>query len=370
MELAQFYDAVETIDMTGPRSSFDRACFRVVGADPVSQHLPRDIAREERLLARSTSVLLVVILVIQFVATALSVYDIFIDSREFMSMPVYLGTVVFPVALVWTLILFGLFRFTGHAVYEQGRFGWRMLGRFLLSAPIWFVFPLMGFMAAIPFQTRIFLHDVQIESMIENWNRVAPRLIDLELRSLNGGGVDSDPFAPCLDPLIRFEVLINVGDSLQKIGRCEQLISNEHEASFDKEASGQALDILRAALASEGLIARSSKAFAAARLESWILAVPMMMLFFSPYLIRLMARRRAFEYVLSDLHRLTLARDYQIDLHAHDVFDSKGRALAVTRYRGFERIAQEQRQRFESEIEIERQRQDQARQAVMPNRAG
>ncbi len=344
--------------MSRPMSSLDGLSFKLVGADPLSQTLPRYIAREERLMARSTSLLILVIMSIQFIATSMSVYDIFIDQREALSMPLYLILIVLPISLLWTLILFGLLRFTGHAVYEQGRFGWRMLGRFLLAAPIWFIFPLMGFMAAIPFQTRIFLHDVQIESMIDNWNRVAPQLIELEFRSMNNGK-DLTPFGACVKPLMKFEILVNPGESLQSIGECEDAITSSQDNSLDQETSLQALNLLRNALSSEGLISKSSKIYRVAPVESIVLALPLMLLFFSPYLIRLLARRRAFEYVLHDLNRLRLARTHQIELHAHDIFNDHGVAMPLHRYRGFERMAELQRQHFEQAIEQERERQNQ-----------
>lgn len=344
--------------MNKPMTSLDDLSFKLVGEDPLSQTFPRSIAREERLLARSTSFLIVLILTIQFIATAMSVHDIFIDQREALSLPLYLILIVMPVSMLWTLILFGLLRFTGHAVYEQGKFGWRMMGRFLLAAPIWFIFPLMGFMAAIPFQTRIFLHDVQIESMIENWNRVAPQLIDLEFRSLDRGK-DLTPFGTCVKELMKFEVLFNPGESLQKIGECEDAISNDADASLDHETSQQALTLLRTALSSDGLIAKASKIYKVAPVESLILALPIMLLYFSPYLIRLLARRRAFEYVLHDLNRLRLAKSHQIELHAHDAFDAHGVAVPIHRYRGFERMAELQRQSHEKEIELEQDRQKQ-----------
>lgn len=346
--------------MSRPMSSLDGLSFKLVGADPLSQTLPRYIAREERLMARSTALLIMVILSIQFIATAMSVHDIFIDQREALSLPLYLTLIVLPVSLLWTLILFGLLRFTGHAVYEQGRFGWRMLGRFLLAAPIWFIFPLMGFMAAIPFQTRIFLHDVQIESMIDNWNRVAPQLIDLEFRSMDKKR-ELTPFGACVKPLMKFEVLVNPGESLQSIGECEEAITSSQDNSLDQDTSLQALNLLRHALSSEGLISRSVKIYKVAPVESLVLALPLMLLFFSPYLIRLLARRRAFEYVLHDLNRLRLARIHQIELHAHDIFDAKGIAMPLHRYRGFERMSEQQRQHFEQAIEQERERQNQER---------
>jgi hypothetical protein len=118
---------------------------------------------------------------------------------------------------------------------------------------------------------------------------------------------------------------------------------------FDEAYSQRLLERVRSHLYTDGLISRSSHAFRVAPGASWLLALVMMTFFLAPYLTRVLARKRAYEYWRQDNHRRLVARKAHIELHAHDVFSRKGHSLPLHRYHGAEYAQQEMLQRFEQE---------------------
>lgn len=338
------------------RSSLDNFCFFVSGGDIHESGADPEIARNEKILAKSMAALISCIVLVNFLCTALSLTDIFIDLRAEFGLSFFILIVFIP-ALLWSLILFSALRFLGQTVYEKGSTWWLLIWRTVRAFPVWIAFPMAGFMAAIPLQVRVVADDVRLESYMSKWDRLGNRLLDIELRQVDP---HSKPMHECVKALSRISVLYSPSASFRRIDQCLESLKDELSDAIDVGASREALHAIRRALADDGLIDRSAKAFKAAPGASWFIVLLMMILFSTPVLSRLSARRRPYEYLRDDAHRLLLARKFHIEVHAHDAFFAGGRAIAITRYRGAENVQQKQREAFESAIQSERIRQQQA----------
>lgn len=339
-------------------STLDDAFCWVAGGDPEYFYLDDDIAADERRVARAYGIAILSITLIHFICTALSIHEVFIHLRERLSAPVYVGLLVLPIAFFWSALLFNLLRFTIQTGYEHDENWLGKLKRVVMLMPVWLVFPTLGFAAAVPLQTAALSDDIRFAAVVEHWERLSPALLEVHLSH----AVQSDqPHHPCLKPLMTPQVFNDLEDSLQRLGTCQALIdapataSDSNAASaaatseFDAAYSGRLLDTVRIHLYADGLIARSKHAFRVAPGASWLLALVMMAIFSAPYLTRLLARKRAYEYWRQDSHRRWLARKAHIELHAHDVFDEKGHSLPLHRYHGVEYAQREMAQRFERE---------------------
>ncbi len=344
-------------------SSLDRAFCWVSGTDPECFYLDSDIAADERRVARAYGISILTVTLIHFICTALSLYEAFIHLREKLSAPVYLLLLVLPVSLFWSAVVFNLLRFTILTGYEHDENWLGRLKRVLTLLPVWLIFPILGFAAAIPLQTAALSDDIRFAAVVERWDRLGPALLEEHLAH----AVRSDqPHHDCLKPLMKPQVFNDLAASIQQLGVCQALVdapaapatgsSPTQEAAgaaaanaFDPEYSRRLLDRVRDHLYEGGLVSRSENAFRVAPGASWLLALVMMVIFSSPYLTRLLARKRAYEYWRQDHHRRLLARVAGIELHAHDVFDRKGHSLPLHRYHGVEQAQRAMVERFERE---------------------
>lgn len=347
-------------------SSLDTAFCWVSGTDPECLYLDGDIAADERRVARAYSISILTVTLIHFICTALSLHEAFIHLREKLSAPVYLILLVLPVSLFWSAVVFNLLRFTILTGYEHDESWLGRLKRVLTLMPVWLIFPTLGFAAAIPLQTAALSDDIRFAAVVERWDRLGPALLEEHLAH----AVRSDqPHHDCLKPLMKPQVFNDLAASIQQLGVCQALVDAPAApaapaagsapadgaagaaaaSAFDPAYSRRLLDRVRAHLYEGGLVSRSEHAFRVAPGASWLLALVMMVIFSSPYLTRLLARKRAYEYWRQDQHRRLLARKAGIELHAHDVFDRKGQSLPLHRYHGVEQAQRAMVERSERE---------------------
>ncbi len=340
-------------------STLDDVFCWVSGGDPEYFYLDDDIAADERRVARAYGITILGVTLIHFICSALSIHEVFIHLREKLSAPVYLLLVVLPVSLFWSALVFNLLRFTILTGYEHDENWLGRLKRVVTLMPVWLVFPTLGFAAAIPLQTAALSDDIRFAAVVERWERLSPALLEEHLAH----AVQSEKsHHDCLKPLMTPQVFNDLEKSLQLLGACQaQIDAPGPEAQpaaagmaatasdLDPAYSRRLLEKVRAHLYEDGLISRAEHAYRVAPGASWLLALVMMALFSSPYMTRLLARKRAYEYWRQDHHRRILARTAHIELHAHDVFDAKGNSLALHRYHGTEHVQRETAQRFERE---------------------
>jgi hypothetical protein len=167
-------------------------------------------------------------------------------------------------------------------------------------------------------------------------------------------------------------VFNNLEDAAQRLRACRALVDATAAATaapnatseIDTAYSTRLLDTVRTHLYADGLVSRAEHAFAVAPGASWLLVLVMMAIYSAPYLTRLLARKRAYEYWRYDHHRQRLARTAHIELHAHDVFDAKGRPIALHRYHGAEYAQRKMQERFEREQQQAREDLQRARAEV------
>ncbi|MEY2618893.1 MAG: hypothetical protein RL522_1895 [Pseudomonadota bacterium] len=333
-------------------STLDDVFCWVSGGDPEYFYLDDDIAADERRVARAYGISILAVTLIHFICSALSIHEIFVHLRESLSAPIFIGLLVLPLAFLWSALLFSLLRFTIQTGYEHDENWLGRLKRVAMLMPVWLVFPTLGFAAAVPLQTAALSDDIRFAAVVEHWERLGPSLLEVHLSQ----AVQSDkPHHPCLKPLMTPQIFNDLEDSVERLGACQALVAAPPEAGaqggldFDAAYSNRLLDRVRTHLYADGLIARSKHAFRVAPGASWLLALVMMVIFSAPYLTRLLARRRAYEYWRQDNHRRLLARRAHIELHAHDVFDDKGNSVALHRYHGVEQAQREMVERYAKE---------------------
>ena len=353
-------------------STLDDVFCWVSGGDPEYFYLDDDIAADERRVARGYGIVIMGVTLIHFICSALSIHEVFIHLREKLSAPVYLLLLVLPVSLFWSALVFNLLRFTILTGYEHDENWFGRLKRVVMLMPVWLIFPTLGFAAAIPLQTAALSDDIRFAAVVERWERLSPALLEEHLAH----AVRSDKsHHACLKPLMTPQVFNDLEKSLQLLGDCQAQVDAPAPAQASTAASApvtpqatttgegaaaaasdldpaysrRLLEKVRTHLYEDGLISRAEHAYRVAPGASWLLALVMMALFSSPYLTRLLARKRAYEYWRQDNHRRLLARKAHIELHAHDVFDEKGRSMPLHRYHGVEWAQKQMAQRFESE---------------------
>jgi hypothetical protein len=348
-------------------STLDDIFCWVAGGDPEYFYLDDNIAADERRVARAYGISILSVTLIHFICTALSIHEIFIHLREKLSAPIYIGLVVLPIALFASALLFNLLRFTIQTGYAHDEDWFGRLKRMVLLMPVWLVFPTLGLAAAIPLQTAALSDDIRFAAVVERWNRLGPVLLDEHLAH----AVRSDkPHHTCLKPLMAPQVFNDLEDSMVLLGKCQAAVdaaaagTAATPSEFDEAYSKRLLAKVRNHLYTDGLISRSSHAFRVAPGASWLLALVMMTLFLAPYLTRVLARKRAYEYWRQDEHRRWVARKAHIELHAHDVFSRKGRSLPLHRYHGAEHAQRQMQERFEREQQQARDELERARAEV------
>jgi len=313
-------------------STLDDVFCWVSGGDPEYFYLDDHIAADERRVARAYGISILSVTLIHFICSALSIHEIFIHLREKLSAPIYIGLLVLPIALFWSALLFNLLRFTIQTGYEHDENWFGRLKRIVLLTPVWLVFPTLGLAAAIPLQTAALSDDIRFAAVVERWNRLGPTLLDEHLSHAVKNTSDKSHH-PCLKSLMTPQIFNNLEDSMVLLGECQAAVDTAMAGAaatpidFDEAYSQRLLERVRSHLYTDGLISRSSHAFRVAPGASWLLALVMMTFFLAPYLTRVLARKRAYEYWRQDNHRRLVARKAHIELHAHDVFSRKGHSL-------------------------------------------
>lgn len=331
-------------------SNWDDLFCWVSGGDPEYFYLDDDIAADERRVARAYGISILCVTLVNFICTALGVHEAFLQLREILSAPIYVLLVVLPIALFWSALLFSLLRFTIQTGYEHDEDWFGRVKRVLFSMPVWLVFPTLGFAAAIPLQTAALSDDIRFAAVVKHWEDMGPALLNVHLQHAI---VSDKPHHACLKPLMTPQVFNNLEDAAQRLGACRALVDaaaatpGTGAAEIDPAYSTRLLDTVRTHLYADGLVSRAEHAFAVAPGASWLLVLVMMAIYSAPYLTRLLARKRAYEYWRQDHHRRLLARTAHIELHAHDVFDAKGRPIALHRYHGAEYAQRQMQERFE-----------------------
>jgi hypothetical protein len=352
-------------------STWDDLFCWVSGGDPEYFYLDDDIAADERRVARAYGISILSVTLINFICTALGIHEAFIQLREVLSAPIYIGWIVLPFALFWSALLLSLLRFTIQTGYEHDEDWLGRIKRVLFSMPVWLVFPTLGFAAAIPLQTAALSDDIRFAAVVKHWEDMGPALLNVHLQHAI---VSDKPHHACLKPLMTPQVFNNLEDAAQRLGVCRALVDTvaasasaaapNATSEIDTAYSIRLLDTVRTHLYADGLISRAEHAFAVAPGASWLLVLVMMAIYSAPYLTRLLARKRAYEYWRYDHHRQRLARTAHIELHAHDVFDAKGNAIALHRYHGAEYAQRQMHERFEREQKEAQDRLESARAAV------
>ena len=218
-------------------SYFDRFCFQFVGIDINLAYLSTFIDRDERLIARSTTLVILSVLITNFVCTCLGFYDIFFDLQEKLTYSGYLMVIAF-LALFWSLIVFNWFRLMLSTIYQKATTRWRKMRRILILFPILVVFLILGFLASIPIQVRLLADDVRLEFILSKWLQLGDQLLEMELIQLNS---PSKSMHPCVENVSRISILFELESSLKEISHCELNIKNSIDGSGANEASLNAL---------------------------------------------------------------------------------------------------------------------------------
>jgi hypothetical protein len=121
VELATKLWEIKGAIMRATATGWDAFCFLISGGDSRALEVHPDIAHEERRVARGYTAVLLGLLALNFVCTALSTYDVFIDLQPSLSLYGYLAVIVLPVSLFWTLIVFSILRFLIQIGHDDDR---------------------------------------------------------------------------------------------------------------------------------------------------------------------------------------------------------------------------------------------------------
>jgi hypothetical protein len=332
-------------------------CFQISGGDPKSLQVHPDIAQEERRVARAYTFILLGLLVLNFTCTAMSAFEVFIDIQPSLTMPGYLAVVVLPVSFSWTLIVFCILRFMIQIGHDENDDWWTRFRRLITMLPAWCLMPLIGLMASAPLQVRALGDDIRLNSVMVHWKRLSNDLIDIQLSQARVALLNHHD---CVSPLMRPEVIMDTTDSLIKLTECQTLVIEDKVEKNSQEYSLLLLDAIHRELRKDGLISRVGLAFDSAPGTTWLIALIMMILFSAPILTRILARKRAYEYLQYDSGRRELMKTAGIELHAHDAFDHEGNPVSLHRYRHVEveqSIIQKyyESKRFETNEKLKRQ---------------
>lgn len=314
-------------------TGWDAFCFQVSGGDSRALEVHPDIAREERRIAHGYTALLIGLLVLNFVCTALSTYDVFIDLQPSLSFYGYLVVVVLPISLGWTLIVFSILRFLIQIGHDDNSDMWTRLRRILTMLPAWCILPLLGLMASVPLQVRALSDDIRLSSVMVHWERLSADLINIQLSQVRLKVLNQHE---CVTSLMRPEVVVTPTKSIVQVIECRGKVEADNSDPSLQAYSLRLLDSINREIRDDGLIARLSLAIEAAPGTSWLIALIMMSLYSAPILVRMLARKRAYEYFQDDRARLDLMKVAGIELYAHEAFDQHGKSVPLHRYRSVE----------------------------------
>lgn len=348
--------------MINTNTAWDRFYFLISGGAGSAEKIPLDILDEEKRIARANTVILLGLILINFLCTALSAYDVFIDLRLQLSASLYLTLVVFPVALVWTTVVFCVLRFLIQISHDvDGSLPerlWHLAKRF----PVWGLLPLLGLMASAPIQVRALGDDIQLASVMTGWNRLSADLLKIHLTQARDGAPQHHP---CIKPLMTPAVVIDPVGSLVRLADCKDLVETDTQDTSQRDYSRQLLKTIYSEIHDDGLVARVGLAFKSAPGISWLIALVMMGLFSTPVITRVVAHRRAYEYFRDDHARLVLMRHAGIELHAHEAFDRKGKPVPLHRYRCVEAEQRLVQADYEAQAAASRERLEHQREAAL-----
>lgn len=319
--------------MRASATGWDAFCFQISGGDSRALEVHPDIAHEERRVARGYTAVLLGLLALNFVCTALSTYDVFIELQPSLSLYGYLAIVVLPVSVFWTLIVFSILRFLIQIGHDDNSDLWTRLRRILTMLPAWCLLPLLGLMASAPLQVRALSDDIRLNSVMVHWDRLSADLINIQLAQARLKVPNNHE---CVTSLMRPEVVVAPTKSIVQLIQCRAKVEADSTDSSLQAYSLRLLDAIHREIRDDGLIARSSLAFEAAPGTSWLIALLMMSLYSAPILVRMLARKRAYEYFQDDRARLDLMNVAGIELYAHEAFDQSGRSVPLHRYRSVE----------------------------------
>lgn len=314
-------------------TGWDAFCFRISGCDSRALEVHPDIAREERRVARGYTAVLLSLLALNFVCTALSTYDVFIDLRPSLSFYGYLAAVVLPISIVWTLIVFSILRFLIQIGHDDNSDMWTRVRRIFTMLPAWCILPLLGLMASVPLQVRALSDDIRLGSVMVHWERLSADLINIQLAQARLKVLNQHE---CVTSLMRPEVMVTPTKSIVQVIECRGKVEADSSDQSLQAYSLRLLDAIHREIRDDGLIARSSLAFEAAPGTSWLIALIMISLYSAPILVRMLARKRAYEYFQDDRARLDLMNVSGIELYAHEAYDQYGKSVPLHRYRSVE----------------------------------
>ena len=318
-------------------SNWDAFCFHISGSDPRALEIHSDIAKDERRVAGNYTFILLGLLALNFICSALSVFEVFIDMQPSLTLIGYLAVVVLPISALWTLIVFCILRFMIQIGHDETIDLWTRLRRLLTMLPAWCLLPLLGLMASAPLQVRALSDDIRLNSVMVHWKRLSTDLIGIQLLQAQANILNHHY---CVTPLMRPEAIVYSLDSLIQLAECRELVKTDSVNAESQAYSLKLLEAVHREIKRDGLIAKVGFAFDAAPGTTWLIALIMMSLYSSPILTRMLARKRAYEYFMYDRGRLELMEVAAIQLHAHDAFDHDGNSVPLHRYR---RVEVEQR---------------------------
>jgi hypothetical protein len=240
---------------------------------------------------------------------------------------------VLPVSLFWTLIVFSILRFLIQIGHDDNSDLWTRLRRILTMLPAWCLLPLLGMMASAPLQVRALSDDIRLSSVMVHWERLSSDLINIQLAQARLKVLNQHE---CVTSLMRPDVVVVPTQSIVKAIECRAKVAADSADPSTQAYSLRLLDAIHREIRDDGLLARSSLAFEAAPGTSWLIALLMMSLYSAPILVRMLARKRAYEYFQDDRARVDLMKVAGIELYADEAFDQRGKSVPLHRYRNVE----------------------------------
>jgi hypothetical protein len=166
-----------------------------------------------------------------------------------------------------------------------------------------------------------------------HWERLSAELINIQLAQARLKVLNQHE---CVTSLMRPDVVVLPTQSIVKAMECRAKVEADSANPSMQAYSLRLLDAIDREIRDDGLIARSILAFEAAPGTSWLIVLLMMSLYSAPILVRMLARKRAYEYFQDDRARVDLMKVAGIELYAHEAFDQSGKSVPLHRYRSVE----------------------------------
>ena len=160
-------------------------------------------------------------------------------------------------------------------------------------------------------------------------------------------------------------VVVDPADSIVQVADCRAQVEADNADPTRQAYSLRLLEAIHREIRDDGLIARVSLAFESAPGTSWLIVLIMMNLYSAPILTRVLARKRAYEYLQYDRGRRDLMNVAGIELHAHEAFDRKGRPVPLHRYRCVEAEQRLVQAGYETQAVASRERLARQREAAL-----